>query len=363
MNFNQKQVFTNVDVSNFQEYDNHKTVMRFEDPQSNLVGFLSVHNDNLGPAVGGTRMFPYKTEKEAISDVLRLSRSMTYKNAISGLYFGGGKSVIIGDAKSKNKKLLKSYAEIIKSLEGRFYTGEDVGISEEDVQFMLEYCPYFIGKTGFAGDPSPFSSLSVFYTMQTALEESSGNSCLKNRIIAIKGLGKIGMSLLNFVKNAGAKIIVADINPVITNDIKNQFPDIVVVGHEEIHKQNVDVFSPCALGGDLNEKILKELRCKIVCGGANNQLSAKEMGNELMKAGILYVPDYLANAGGLINVVDELEHDGYNRARVLKRIEKLKSTLKRIILTSIENKSPTNVVADRLAENFFTNKVSNLIHV
>lgn len=348
--------WTDVDTKNFSEFDNHKLVKRFEDKESGLVGFVAIHNDNLGPAVGGTRMLNYKNENDAISDVLRLSRAMTYKCALAGVKFGGGKSVIINDPKNKNKKLLKSYAEKINDLKGIFHTGEDVGISEEDVQFMLETSPYFIGKKGLAGDPSLFSALSVFNTMHTALSELFGSDDISNKIVAIKGLGKVGGELLRLVLESGAKAIVADKNESVVKNIKERFPSVDIADPGVIHSLEVDIFSPCALGNDLNYETVKEIKCKIICGGANNQILSKDLESLIFQKGIVYVPDYLANAGGLIDVVGELEKEGYSRERVTEKIENLKNVLKKIFLLSKQKKQSPGQIADKLAEDTFNGK-------
>jgi len=354
--------WTDIDAKKFPEFDKHRSVKRFEDKNSGLIGFIAIHNNNLGPAVGGTRMFPYPSEKEAISDVLRLSRAMTYKCALAGVRYGGGKAVIIGyPSINKTEDFLKFYAEKICEINKieSFHTGEDVGIDEDDVQFMLKHCSHFIGKRGLAGDPSPFSGLSVFDTMQVALEEVFGSNDISNHSVAIKGVGKVGGELLRLLLNVGAKVVISDTNSSVVDEIKKKYPNVEIVETENIYSQRVDIFSPCALGNDLNGRMVKEIKAKIICGGANNQLSSIEVGDEIYKRGILYVPDYLANAGGLINVVDEMEEGGYNRKRVLKRIDDLKSILKSVFTLSRQKNQPCHRTADRIAEDVFNGK-SNL---
>lgn len=349
--------WTEIDPTKFKEFKSHKTLKRFEDTKTGLIGFVAIHNDHLGPAVGGTRMFPYKSEKEAISDVLKLSNAMTYKCALAGVPHGGGKAVIIANPnKDKNKKLLKAYAQKIKDLEGIFYTGEDVGISEDDVQLMLKYSPYFIGKRGLAGDPSPFAALSVFCAMKTTVSEVFNGDDISDKSVAIKGIGKVGGELLRLLLNSGAKVTVADTDISAINNIKNKFPQVAITKTEEIHKSDVDIFAPCALGNDINENTVEEIMAKVICGGANNQVSSTKVRDRLFKKGIIYIPDYISNAGGLINVVDELEKGGYNRKRVLDRIENLRSILKSVFLLSRQKKQSLSQVSDYLAENIFNGK-------
>ncbi len=343
-------------LADIQEFDNHKAVYRFEDAANNLRGFIAIHNDNLGPATGGTRMFPYANEKEALADVLKLSRAMTYKCALAGVRHGGGKAVIIGNPdKDKNEELLRSYARIINKLEGIFTTGEDSGITEDDVQIMFEESDFFNGRRGVAGDPSPYAALSTFYTIQVALAEITGINELFNIRIAIKGIGKVGAELLKLLVGAGAEVVIADIKTAVTDAVKARFPQVKVADPEVIHGEPAEVFSPCALGNDITDKNVYEISAKIICGAANNQLASPEVGDLLFKRNIFYVPDYVANAGGLINVMDERDEGGYNKKRVLHRIEHLRDTLRTIYLFSQQRREPPYRVADRLAEDIFLN--------
>lgn len=343
-------------ISEFPEFDNHKAVYRFEDLAVGLKGFIAIHNDNLGPATGGTRMFPYKTEQDAIADVLKLSRAMTYKCALAGVRHGGGKAVIIGDPDTnKNEIFLKAYAQIINELNGIFTTGEDVGITEDDVQIMFEESAFFNGRRGVAGDPSPYAALSTFYAIKTALSEVLGISELFNIKVAVKGVGKVGSELIHLLIGGGAQVIAADIKPSVIGMMSVKFPQIAAVPTGVIHAQDVHVFSPCALGSDITVENIGEMKAKIVCGAANNQLASPEAGDMLFKSNIFYVPDYIANAGGLINVMDEREEGGYNKKRVLHRIEHLKDTLRTIHLLSGQKRQPPHRIADRLAEDIFRN--------
>jgi leucine dehydrogenase len=338
----------------FEEYDNHQKVLHIYNEKFGLNGFISIHNSNLGAAVGGTRMFPYSSEADALQDVLRLSRSMTYKCAMAGVNYGGGKAVIIADSKSFDKKqILEAYAAEVNNLQGEFYTGEDVGISEADVQFMLSEVPYFIGKSDKAGDPSPYASLSAFYAMQSAAEYIFGNKSLKNRKVAVKGVGKVGKRLVELLVESGAFVTIADIDVNRIREIASISNLIKVVSHSEIHKLDVDVYAPCAMGGEFTEQTKKEIQARIICGVANNQLASSEVGDWFYQSGITYIPDYVANAGGLINVVDELEEGGYNPDRVRERIERVADTIKKVLEESERNHLPTNRIADKLAESIF----------
>lgn len=342
------------DFRKLKGFDNHKLVMRIEDKDAGLRGFIAIHNDSLGlPAVGGTRMFPYKSEKEALVDVLKLSKAMTYKCAIARVSYGGAKGVIIGNPKKdKTEKLLKAYAKAINSLKGEFFTGEDVGITQDDVNAMLEFSSYFIGKPKLAGDPSPYASLSTLYSIQGAMEFIYKNNSLKNIKVAVKGVGKTGGGLVSLLQKAGAKIYVSDIDKTALARIKNKFPKVKVVDNKKIQTLAVDIYSPCALGDEFSIQNAGKVKARIVCGTANNQLVDDKVGNWFYRHNIIYVPDYVANSGGLINVVDELAKDGYKKSRVLERISKVKDTVKKILAISYNTHKSPDKVADEIAESY-----------
>lgn len=348
------------DYTEFKEYDKHKLIRRFEDKESKLRGFIAIHNNRLGPAVGGTRFYHYPTEKDAIKDVLRLSKAMSYKCALAGVKYGGGKAVIIGDPqKIKSESLIISYAKEVDKLNGKFSTGEDVGISEEDTQLMLTASPYIIGKKGLAGDPSPYAALSTFYSIQAASKFLFGNKKLVGKSIAVKGIGKVGTELVRLLLKVKANVYVADVDRKAIYKVKKLYPNVKVVSPKKIHTLKVDIYAPCAMGNEFNNLTKGYIRAKIICGAANNQLSATEIGDWFFDNDILYIPDYIANAGGLINVVDELEPGGYNKKRVNKRIRNVKKTVERIIKFSEKKKKSTVRISDELAVKKIKRKIIN----
>lgn len=347
----------NKNIENLPEFQNHEMVSFFYDEKTGLRGFIAIHNTNLGPATGGTRYFEYKTEEDGLRDALRLSRAMTYKCALANVPYGGGKAVIIKDNKKpKNKIFLETYAKKINLFHGNFYTGEDVGISEKDAEILAQKSKFIVGSPEKAGDPSPWASLGVFYALKVALKEVFGSEEIKGKTFAIKGLGKVGLELLRLIYKEGGEIVAADINPKAVAAALKKFPKIKIVSSENIHKEKVDVYSPCAMGNEFNAKKISELKCAIVCGGANNQLSSEQDGEVLYKKNILYIPDYLANGGGVINVVAELDKDGYSRGRVLEKVKNIQNTASKVIELSKKRKKPTNYIADELAESIIYDK-------
>ncbi|HYE59742.1 MAG TPA: Glu/Leu/Phe/Val dehydrogenase dimerization domain-containing protein [Candidatus Kapabacteria bacterium] len=332
----------------------HQLVIKISEPSVGLRGFIAIHNTVPGPAVGGTRMFPYTSEEEALADVLRLSEAMTYKCAVAGVRYGGGKAVIIADpTKDKHEGLLRAYARKVASLQGKFFTGEDVGMSESDVQLLLTEAPYFIGKSNFAGDPSPFAALSTFYAIQVSTKHLFGSEDLHGKAVAVKGVGKVGGELVRLLVEAGAKVTIADISEYAVRKVKEAYPEVCVTQAETIHQSPVHIYAPCALGGEFSDKTYLDVRAPIICGAANNQLASIHIGDKLQEKGILYVPDVVANAGGLIDVVDELEEGGFNKERVKERIYGLRGTLQTILDRSdVTQRSPHRVMQE-LVENKF----------
>lgn len=339
------------DFSKFTDFRNHKLVIELNNPKVGLRGFIAIHDDTLGPAVGGTRMHPYKSENEAIADVLRLSHSMTYKSAIAGMPFGGGKAVIISDPKKgKTKELLLAYAEEINSLKGQFYTGEDVGLSEDDVEIMLSTSPYLLGRRNLAGDPSPFAALSTLIAMKSACNIVFSSPNLLHRRVAVKGVGKVGLRLVELLDQEGADVVAADIDPIAIAKLTKRVPRVKIVNSDIIHLQGSDIYAPCALGKEFTLESVDEIRSKIICGAANNQLDTTQVGQKLFDRGIIYIPDYVANSGGLINVVDELNPKGYSSSRVRSEIEKVYALVTKILSISVSEATPPGQISDMIAE-------------
>lgn len=341
-------------LDKFIEYDNHEAVYSFHDEDNDFQAFIAIHNTQLGPAVGGTRMYAYSDITEALRDVLRLSRAMTYKCTLANVPYGGGKGVIVGSPdKKKTEENLKLYAEAVSSLGGVFYTGEDVGISEQDVALMLSYSPYFIGKSNEAGDPSPWAALGVFYAIKEAASVVWPDQPLSNKKIGIKGLGKVGSALTELLLKDEVSLLVTDIDETKQNTWKDFYPQVEIVPNGEIKFAPVDIYAPCALGSEFKSDDIPRLKMNVICGAANNQLVSDDVGDELFQRGIWYVPDYVANAGGLINVVDELARDGYSRNRVIKNTERIAITVRELFTVAREK----NVAPHRLANEYVLGKL------
>lgn len=334
------------------ELDNHEAVYSFFDNNTGLRGFLGIHNTNLGPATGGTRMYPYKCEKEALRDVLLLSKAMTYKSALAGVPFGGGKAVIIGGSEIKSEGMLREYGKVIDSFKGGFTTGTDMGITHEDTETMATESEYILGQKNTVEkfDTSDMAALGVFFSIKEGLREIFGSPSVRGKKISINGVGKLGGELLRLLMEEGAEVVAADINLEVVEKIKSEYRDVKFVDPEVIFSQKVDAYSPCAIGGEFNEKTISRLDTKIISGGANNQLVSDTIGESLYKLGILYIPDYIANSGGLINIVDEMEENGYNKDRVTEKITSIGETVRKIINLSKARGKSTNIVANELAK-------------
>jgi len=320
------------------------------DKSTGLRAVIAIHDTTLGPSLGGCRMWPYASEEMAVVDALRLARGMTYKAAASGLNLGGGKSVIIGDPKrDKSEALFRSFGRYVETLGGRYIVAEDVGISPEEIEHIRVETSHVAGvdiTRGGSGDPSPLTALGVYEGIRACVEEARGSDVLEGVIVAVQGLGHVGYHLCRLLHEAGARLMVADLNAAAVEGAVAGF-GAKAVEPDEILSAPCDVFAPCALGAVVNDETLPRFRCSIVAGSANNVLAEARHGEALAERGILYAPDYVINAGGLINVADELE--GYNRERATKRVVRIRDSVERIIAISKRDGVPTNVAADTLA--------------
>ena len=329
----------------------HEQVVFCQSKDAGLKAIIAIHNTVLGPALGGLRMWPYKSEQEALNDVLRLSRGMTFKNAVAGLNIGGGKAVIIGDpAKDKSEALFRAFGRFVNSLNGRYITAEDVGIDVNDMEWVFRETEFVTGVHqvhGGSGDPSPFTAFGTLQGLMAALQAKYGDEDVGKRAYAVQGAGHVGMEFIKLLREQGAKVFVTDINPELVKRAVDEF-GCTAVGLDEIYDVDADVYSPCALGGTVNEKTLPRIKAKIICGAANNQLANDAIGDELEKRGVLYAPDYAVNAGGVMNV--SLEIDGYNRERAMRMMRTIYHNVGRIFQIAKRDGIPTYKAADRMAE-------------
>lgn len=345
-------------VFSLSDFADHEQVVFVSDDKSGLKAIIAVHNSNLGPALGGCRMWPYASEDEAIRDVLRLSRGMTYKSAMANLKLGGGKSVIIGNPRThKTPALLAAFARALEQLNGRYIAAEDSGTSCADMKLMAQYTRHVAGLVDKpsdhgtrSGDPSPATAYGTFIGIKAAVKERLGRDSLDGLRIAVQGVGNVGFDLARQLKDAGAKLWVTDIHREPLVQAGRELA-ATVVAPGEIFGLDVDVFAPCALGAVLNDSTIPQLKAKIVAGAANNQLAEARHGAELMKRGILYAPDYVINAGGIIDVYHE--RIGFDRSALLKHIEGIHDNLMEVFERARKEERPTGEVADAIAEERF----------
>jgi leucine dehydrogenase len=326
----------------------HEQVVLCHDHSADYRGIIAIHSTMLGPALGGTRFWKYLTDEEAIVDALRLARGMTYKNAVAGLNLGGGKSVLIGDNRTANREMIfRAHGRFVESLGGRYITAEDVGTSTADMDFVHMETDYVSGLAGRSGDPSPVTAHGVFRAIQAAAKWCWSSDDLHGKTVSVMGCGHVGYHLAKELHEAGAKLVVTDIDP---ERVKRVVAELgaVAVAPDDIYSVRADVFAPCALGAVINDKTIPQLRVEIVAGGANNQLQDERHGDELHRRGILYVPDYVANAGGVINVYSELA--GWSSARAFRKADEIYDTVLRVLTIAKQDGVPTHEAADRLAE-------------
>lgn len=326
----------------------HEEVLIAHDAATGYHGIVAIHSTALGPAVGGTRFWNYASEEEALIDALRLSHGMTYKNALAGLPLGGGKSIIIGDSKAPNRDaLLRAHGRFVDTLQGRYITAEDVGTSPADMEIVRLETQHVAGLLGRSGDPSPFTARGVFRAIQASLRFLRDTDDLSGVTVALQGCGNVGYNLARLLHEAGAKLIVSDVNEQSVSRVVEEFA-AQKVATGEIFSTQADVFAPCALGGVINDRTIPELKVQIVAGAANNQLLEERHGTMLQERNILYAPDYVANAGGILNGCVELL--GWEADHALRKVDEIYDTLLRIFESARADGITTNKAADRLAE-------------
>jgi leucine dehydrogenase len=333
------------------EKTEHEEIIFCHNKDAGLKAIIAIHNTILGPALGGLRMYPYATEEQALTDVLRLSRGMTYKAAVSGLNLGGGKSIIIGDPKKdKSEALFRAFGRFLDSLGGRYITAEDVGIDVNDMEYVYQETENVVGvhqMHGGSGDPSPFTAYGTLQSIRASLEKKFGNQDVGKYSYAIQGVGHVGLELVKLIHAEGGKMFVTDVNKDVLDICKQQY-GCEIVGLDEIYGVDADVYCPCALGGTVNDASIEQFKFAIVCGSANNQLLETRHGDELEKRGIIYAPDYAVNAGGLMNVSIELQ--GYNRERAMRMTRNIYYNISNIFKIADRDNIPTWRAADRMGE-------------
>ena len=330
----------------------HEQLVFCHDPHSGLNAIIGIHNTTLGPALGGTRLWNYNSHEEAIIDALRLSRGMTVKPAISGLNLGGGKAVIIADPKQKSESLWRRYGKFVDSLKGKYITAEDVNTSARDMEYIALETKHVTGVPeymGGSGDPSPFTAYGVFVGMKASAKKLWGKDSLAGKKVLVQGVGHVGQYLVGHLIEEGAKVFVTDINQEKIKETVEKYRTIEVIDAAGMFDVEIDIYAPCALGATVNSDSISKMKCPIIAGAANNQLADENVhGPELIKKGILYAPDFLINAGGLINVAAEL--DGYNRERVMGNVEKIYDRTLDIYQLSEKENIHTQAAAVKIAE-------------
>jgi len=333
------------------EFDDHEQVVFVNDAKSGLKAIIAVHNTHLGPALGGCRMWPYDSDQAALTDVLRLSKGMSYKSAIAGLSLGGGKCVILGNPrKDKTPELLRALGRAIEGLSGAYITAEDSGTSVADMITISECTQYasgFVAERQHAGDPSPSTALGVFVGLKASVKQQFNRSDLKGLTVAVQGVGNVGRHLCRYLKDAGAQLIVTDIFAENVDIAVNEF-GATAVAPDEIYAVEADVFAPCAMGGILNDENLNQLKAKVIAGAANNQLANPEVLETIRSKNILYAPDYVINAGGIIDIA--YQRNGRDEAALTAHIESIGTTLSSIYQRAVQTNLATQTVADQMAQ-------------
>ena len=347
-NIEDTNLFENPVIAQMSKY-NHEQLLFCNDNETGLKAIIAVHNTVLGPALGGTRMWAYNNEVDALTDVLRLSRGMTYKNSISGLNLGGGKAVIIGDARSmKSEALMRRFGKFVNSLGGKYITAEDVGIGTADMVYVNMETNHVVGLPGKSGDPSPVTAHGVYVGMKACAKAQFGNDSLEGKKIAVQGVGHVGEYLVKSLANEGADIYITDIHEPTLKRVSQEY-GAKVVGLEEIYDIDMDIYAPCALGATVNEDTLLRLKCSIIAGAANNQLKQEDVhGRMVMEKGIIYAPDFALNAGGVINCYSEVK--GLSADWAMNKADEIYNTIWNIVERSKSENIPTYQIANKMAE-------------
>lgn len=332
----------------------HERVAFFTNEKAGLRCIIAIHNTNLGPALGGCRLYPYATYDDALFDVLRLSRGMSFKNAAAGLPLGGGKGVIIADPSQRTEALMEAYGEAVESLQGKYYTAEDVNTDTRDVDYMMHRTKYVVGRKEISGDPSPFTAIGVFEGIKATAKILNGSDDLNGVTVAVQGLGKVGYDVAKYLSEAGANV-----KACVHSNRKAMEKAINELGVTEVREKDIfstecDILAPCALGAVVNDFTLPELKCRAIAGGANNVLLNDACGVELKKKGIVYAPDFIINGGGVINAGQEA-FTTYDKENVLKQVRNIYNTVYNILDESQKTGEPEGVIAQRFAENRIKN--------
>jgi leucine dehydrogenase len=333
-------------------FDNHEQVVFCNDKDTGLKAIIGIHNTVMGPALGGTRMWSYKSEWEALNDVLRLSRGMTYKSAITGLNLGGGKAVIIGDAKKqKTPELMLRFGEFVHSLGGKYITAEDVGMATSDMDLVRTVTPYVTGISeakGGAGNPSPITAYGVFMGMKAAAKYRYGSEMLEDKRVFVQGIGNVGEALVEHLTNEGAKVVLSDISEERLQEVSAKYGAEIYRG-DNLYAEPMDIYAPCALGATVNDNTIEQLQAAVIAGAANNQLADENIhGKRLRERGIVYAPDFLINAGGIINVYAELEN--YGKADIMRKTENIYNTTLEILEKAEQQDITTHQAAFDIAQ-------------
>ncbi|MBI1862165.1 MAG: amino acid dehydrogenase [Deltaproteobacteria bacterium] len=330
--------------------DGYETVLTAEDSSVGLKAIIAIHNTHLGPSCGGIRLLPYRTQSEALEDVLRLSKGMSYKSSLAGLGFGGGKAVIISEVSKKTPELFARFGELLETLKGRYIAAKDMNVSTEDLMAVKTTTSHVLGIEGVpgsSGDPSPVTAVGCFEALRATWELVTGKPDLRGVTVALQGLGHVGWDYAVRIREAGGKLIVSDINEPILAKARTELR-ATVVDNNAIYGVECDVFAPCARGAIINPETLPRLKCRAIVGCANNQLATPAEGQTLWKKGIVYAPDYVVNAGGIINIF--VEYEGYNRAKAIQKASAIYDTVKTILRRAEKEKTPPFLIADKMAE-------------